>query len=192
MLPYAFLHNCVCLYMLTILLSLCPSRVCNYQVLLKVLSTNLCFSFGDGFVFLWIVSFHFWCFAFQCSAKSNDLLWKMVGLCSTQCGAAHSTQCGALQSLSLLLTKRTQWFSAVKLSLVGLITTALVQCSKEKNSNVWPLSVWNTLFLGRQILRSENKFMCFGSLPLIFLFNEILLAHHWMRIYDNGQCTIGR
>ena len=26
--------------------------------------------------------------------------------------------------------------------------------------------------------------MCFDSLPLIFLFNEILLAHHWMRIYD--------
>ena len=48
---------------------------------------------------------------------------------------AHSTQCGALQSHPLLLTKHTQWFSAVKLSLVGL-TTALVQCSKEKNSNV--------------------------------------------------------
>ena len=53
--------------------------------------------------------------------------------------AAHSvvqhTAHSALQSHPLLLTKRTQWFSAVKLSLVGL-TTALVQCSKEKNSNV--------------------------------------------------------
>ena len=49
--------------------------------------------------------------------------------------AAHSvvqhTAHSVVQSRSLLLTKRTQWFGAVKLSLVGL-TTALVQCSKEK------------------------------------------------------------
>ena len=57
--------------------------------------------------------------------------WLVYAAHSVVQHTAHSTQCGALQSLSLLLTKRTQWFSAVKLSLVGL-TTALVQCSKEK------------------------------------------------------------
>ena len=122
----------------------------------------------------------------QRSVVKNGWFMQHTVWCSTQ----HTVWCTA--ALSLLLTKRTQWFSAVKLSLVGL-TTALVQCSKEKNSNVWPLSVWNTLFLGRQILRSENKFMCFDSLPLILLFNEVLLAHHWMRIYDKLlSWTIGR